>query len=112
MVGGWPLFNKSLLSLDPGKYKIVSVDALPNELDYIDKGIAPVLLAQPVYDWGYKSVGFIVDKIVLGKDVQAYNKMDLVKVTKDNLGDWARQLKAWGMTDVDPKYLAMAPAKK
>jgi hypothetical protein len=28
-------------------------------------------------------------------------------VSKDNLGTWARQLKAWGFTDVDPKYLAM-----
>jgi hypothetical protein len=34
--------------------------------------------------------------------------MDLVRVSKDNLGSWARQLKAWGFTDVDPKYLALA----
>ena len=106
MVGGWPLFSKSLLSLDPTKYKIVSVDALAAELPYVDKGIAPVLLAQPVYDWGYKSVSIIVDKIN-GKDVPAINKMELTKVTKDNLGTWAQQLKTWGFTDVDPKYLAL-----
>jgi len=28
-------------------------------------------------------------------------------VSKDNLGQWARQLKDWGFTDVDPKFLAM-----
>src|SRR6185437_11317296 len=88
MVGGWPLFAQSLLTLDPAKVKIVAVDALPPELAYVDKGIAPVLLAQPTYDWGYKSVGFIVDKVGLGKDVPTINKMDLIKVTKDNLGDW------------------------
>ena len=33
--------------------------------------------------------------------------MELVRVSKENLGDWARQLKAWGFTDVDPKYLAL-----
>jgi len=110
MVGGWPLFATSLLTLDPTKVKIVSVDALPQELPYIEKGIAPVLLAQPVYDWGYKSVGFIVDKVILGKDVPAINKMDLVKVSTDNLGDWSQTLKKWGFT-VDPKYLAM-PSKK
>ena len=27
--------------------------------------------------------------------------MDLVRVTKDNLGTWARQLRDWGFTDVD-----------
>src|SRR5690242_8277673 len=52
LVGGWPLFTKTLLTdLDPKKLKIVSVDALPAELVYIDKGLAPVLLAQPVYYW-------------------------------------------------------------
>jgi ribose transport system substrate-binding protein len=108
MVGGWPLFNTALLSLDPNKYKIVAVDALPPELPYIDKGITPVLLAQPTYDWGYKSVGFIVDKLVLGKDVPVINKMDLVKVDKSTLGTWAKQLKDWGFTGIDPKFLAMA----
>jgi ribose transport system substrate-binding protein len=112
MIGGWPLFNTSLLSLDPAKYKIVAVDALPAELEYVDKGITPVLLAQPVYDWGYKSVGVIVDKLILKKEVPTVVEMKLIKVTKDNLGDWARQLKAWGFDDVDPKFLAMPPAKK
>jgi ribose transport system substrate-binding protein len=108
MVGGWPLFNTALLSLDPAKYKIVAVDALPPELAYVDKGIAPILLAQPTYDWGYKSVGIIVDKLVLGKDVPVINKMDLIKVDKASLGSWARQLQAWGFTGIDPKYLAMS----
>ena len=110
MVGGWPLFARSLMDLDPNKVKIVAVDALPAELDYVDKGIAPVLLAQPVYDWGYKSVGIIVDHLN-GKAVPVVNKMDLIRVTKDNLGDWANQLKTWGFTDVDPKYLAMKSNK-
>ena len=110
MVGGWPLFARSLLDLDPGKVKIVAVDALPAELDYVDKGIAPVLLAQPVYDWGYKSVGFIVDH-VQGKQVPEINKMDLVRVTKDNLGEWAQTLDKWGMTGIDKKYLSMKTNK-
>lgn len=106
MIGGWPLFSTALLSLDPNKVKIVSIDALPAELGYIDKGIAPVLLAQPVYEWGHKSVELIVDKIILGKEVPKITKMELVKVSKDNLGEWANQLKTWGF-EVDPKYLAM-----
>jgi hypothetical protein len=33
--------------------------------------------------------------------------MELVRVTKDNLGTWARQLQAWGFTDVQEAYLKM-----
>lgn len=110
MIGGWPLFATALLNtLDPAKVKIVSVDALPPELAYVEKGIAPVLLAQPCYDWGYKSVGIIVDKVVLKKDVPVINKMDLVRVSKDNLGDWAKEMQdKWGVKGIDAKILAMA----
>ena len=108
MIGGWPLFTAALLTeLDPAKVKIVAVDGLPAELAYVEKGLAPVLLAQPTYLWGYVSVQTIVDHVYSKKDVPAYVEMKLVRVSKDNLGEWARQLKAWGFTDVDPKYLAL-----
>ncbi len=111
MVGGWPLFAKGLLDLDPKKVQIVAVDALPDQLSYVDAGIAPVLLAQPCYNWGYVSVGKIVDKLVLNKEVAPINKMDLVRVAKENLGTWAVQLKDWGFDKVDQKFLDMAPKK-
>lgn len=105
-IGGWPLFTKTLLTdLDPAKVMIVSVDALPAELPYVAKGIAPVLLAQPTYKWGYVSVEKIIDKVYLKKDVPSVTVMDLVRVSKENLGDWARQLKEWGFTDVPAEYL-------
>jgi ribose transport system substrate-binding protein len=106
MIGGWALFTPSLVNdLDPKRIKIASVDALGSELVYIDKGIAPVLLAQSVYQWGYVGVSTIVDKVINKKDVPTIIPMDLVRVTKDNLGEWARQLKAWGFTDVPDEYL-------
>lgn len=106
MVGGWPLFAKSLLTdLDPAKVKVVAIDALPAELAYVDKGIAPVLLAQPTYKWGYDSVKLIIDKVVNHKEVPTINKMTLVRVTKDSLGTWAQQLKDWGFEGVDDTYL-------
>ena len=108
MIGGWALFTKALLTdLDSSRVKIVSVDALPAELPYVAKGLAPVLLAQPTFLWGYVSVKTIFDKVYNKKDVPAHVQMDLVRVDKDNLGDWARQLKAWGFSDVDQKYLDM-----
>ncbi|HET7233951.1 MAG TPA: substrate-binding domain-containing protein [Longimicrobium sp.] len=110
MVGGWPLFTRTLLTdLDPNRYKVVCVDALPAELAYVDKGIAPVLLAQPVYQWGYVGVKTIVDKIHNHKEVPQNIPMQTVRVSKDNLGQWARQLRDWGFTDVDPQYLSRQP---
>jgi ribose transport system substrate-binding protein len=108
MIGGWPLFTQTLLTdLDPKKVKIVAVDGLPAELAYVEKGLAPVLLAQPTYLWGYESVQRIFDKVQLKKDVPQIIPMDLVRVTKDNLGTWARQLKTWGFTDVPDSYLSL-----
>ncbi len=108
MIGGWPLFTQTLLTdLDPKRVKIVAVDGLPAELPYVEKGLAPVLLAQPTYLWGYESVMRIFDKVHLKKDVPAIIPMALVRVTKANLGTWARQLQAWGFTDVQEAYLKM-----
>ena len=108
MVGGWPLFTKALLKeIDPAKMKIVAVDALPAQLPYVEQGIAPVLLAQPTYKWGYVSVEKIIDRVYLQKEVPKVNRMELVRVSKDNLGTWARQLKAWGFQDVPERYLKL-----
>jgi ribose transport system substrate-binding protein len=108
MIGGWALFTRTLLTdLDPKKIKIVSVDALPAELAYIETGLAPVLFAQPTYSWGYESVKVIFDHVYLKKEVATHVPMELVRVSKDNLGTWARQLKAWGFSDVDARYLAL-----
>ena len=108
MIGGWPLFTQTLLTdLDPNKVKIVAVDALPAELPYVQKGLAPVLLAQPTYLWGYVSVNKIFEKVHLKQDVPTIMPMELVRVSKENLGTWARQLKAWGFTDVGEEFLKM-----
>ena len=69
--------------------------------------MAPVLFAQPTYSWGYVSVKTIFDHVYLKKPAPAMVQMELVRVSKDNLGTWARQLKEWGFSDVDPKYLAL-----
>jgi ribose transport system substrate-binding protein len=108
MIGGWALWTKALLTtIDPAKVKVVSVDALPQSLPYIARGIAPVLLAQPTYDWGYVSVNTIVDRVLLHKDVPEHVQMNLIRVSKENLGTYARQLAAWGFPGVDSSFLAL-----
>ena len=108
MVGGWALFTKTLLTdLDPKKVKLVAVDALPTELPYVEKGLAPVLLAQSSYLWGNVGVTKIIDKIFYKKDVPEVVSMDPVRVTAESLGSWARQLRQWGFPDVPEEYLKL-----
>jgi ribose transport system substrate-binding protein len=110
MVGGWPLFRSSqslALAEDLKKrgLKVVAVDALPEQLNYVERGLVPVLWAQPVYLWGKVGVETIVDKVLLGKAVPQRIRMDLVRVSRENLGSWSRQLKSWGFVGIPEEYL-------
>jgi ribose transport system substrate-binding protein len=108
MAGGWALFTKTLLTdLDPKKVKLVAVDALPTELPYVEKGLAPVLLAQASYLWGNVGITKIIDKIHYKKDVPEVVTMDPIRVTAETLGSWARQLRVWGFPDVPEEYLKL-----
>jgi len=108
MIGGWAISTPRLIKeLDPKKVKVVAVGAGPAQLPYVQSGLAPVLLALPTYDWGYVSVQRIFDKVHLKKDVPAIlPPMAMVRVTNDNLGTWARQLRTWGFT-VPEQYLKL-----
>jgi len=107
-IGGWPLFTKTLLNdLDPEKYTVVSSDGLPPELPYVAEGTVSTLAAYTPYDWGYYPVKLIIDKIYLKKDVPEINPMEVVIVTKENLGEWARLLKSQGFEDVPEEYLTI-----
>jgi ribose transport system substrate-binding protein len=108
MIGGWALFTPRLMKeLDPQKVKVVAVNALPAQLAFVETGLAPVLLALPTYNWGYISVQRIVDKVHLKQEVPTViPPMEPVRVTKDNLGTWARQMKTWGGS-VPDRYLKL-----
>jgi ribose transport system substrate-binding protein len=108
MVGGWPLFEETLLNkIEPGKIKIVAVDALPVQLIYIEKGAVQALLGQPTFKWGKISVENIIKKLHLKEEVPENIKMKTIRVSIENLGGWARQLRAWGYDGIPEKYLIM-----
>ncbi len=68
MVGGWPLFLDGALDSvkDFNQTKVVSVDALPKQLDYVESGQVACLVAQKCFDWGYESV-MIMENLRTGK---------------------------------------------
>ncbi|MGA2749037.1 MAG: substrate-binding domain-containing protein, partial [Verrucomicrobiota bacterium] len=49
MIGSWALFTDALLKWEPGRVKIVAMDALPSELPYVRQGVVARLFAQQTY---------------------------------------------------------------
>lgn len=97
-VGGWPLFTRGALRWEPGDVAVVSVDALPAQLAYLESGHVGVLLAQDCYGWGRNSVRLLLDKIVLGQDppggVRQLDPLQPVRVddVASVRADWERWL--------------------
>jgi ribose transport system substrate-binding protein len=96
MIGGWPLFTDNALKWQPGTVKCVSVDALPPELAYLRSGHVQLLLAQQVYEWGYRSVEHLINKIHLKKNPATVKDVSpLVPVTKANVDEFAKNWEKW-----------------
>jgi ribose transport system substrate-binding protein len=96
MIGGWPLFTDNALKWPPGTVKCVSVDALPQQLGYLRSGHVQMLLAQQVYEWGYRSVEHLVNKIHLKENPKSVKDVSpLVPVTKDNVDTFAKNWDKW-----------------
>jgi ribose transport system substrate-binding protein len=96
MVGGWPLFTDNALKWAPGTVKVVAVDALPAQLNYVRDGHVQELLAQQCYEWGNVSAHLLVDKIVNNKTPPAtFVDSPLIPVTKDNVEDYSKNWDIW-----------------
>jgi ribose transport system substrate-binding protein len=110
MIGGWPLFRSSqspamMNEIQKRNLKVVAVDALPEQLVYLERGLVPVLWAQPVYEWGTVGVSTIVDKVLLKKSPPRTIRMEPIRVAREDLKAYAQKLHGWGFT-VPQEYLA------
>jgi ribose transport system substrate-binding protein len=96
MIGGWPLFTDNALKWQPGTVTCVAVDALAPELAYLKSGHVQLLLAQQCYEWGYRSVEHLINRVYLKKDPPAVKDVSpLVPVTKDNADEFAKKWEKW-----------------
>ena len=96
MIGGWPLFTADALKWPPGSIKVVSVDALPAQLNYVRNGYVEALLAQDCYGWGTKSIDILLNKIVNNQAPAEVKVIDpLTLVTKENVDAFAENWKKW-----------------
>ena len=96
LLGGWPLFTDNALKWKPGTIKCVCVDALPQQLGYVRSGHVPLLLAQDVYGYGYRSVEHLVNKLHLKKPAPpAVDNTPLTPVSKENVDAFAKNWEKW-----------------
>jgi len=96
MVGAWALFTDALMKWEPGKIKIVAADALPAELPYVRKGIVAKLFAQHTYNWGYRSIEILADRIIFDKDPENIHEYSaLIPVSKENVDEFAKNWEKW-----------------
>jgi len=96
MIGGWPLFTDNALKWAPGTVKCVSVDALPQQLGYLRNGKVQMLLAQQVYEWGYRSVEHLINKLHLKQNPKSAKDLsELIPVTKANVDEFGRNWEKW-----------------
>ncbi len=96
LVGGWPLYTDNALDGIYENAKIVSMDPLPLPLEYAMKGQVQVLVGQPYYGWGEKSVEMIIDKLNFDRSPAAemvYADFDIV--TSDDAEEYAKQWDMW-----------------
>lgn len=96
MVGGWPLFTENALDGVADKAKVVSVDHLPEQLNYIRAGQVQALVGQDCYGWGYRTVEMLFDKVHDNKDpAQVVNNFELSVVTSANVDEYAETWNKW-----------------
>jgi ribose transport system substrate-binding protein len=96
MIGSWALFTDALLKWEPGKVKVVAMDALPPELPYVRKGVVARLYAQQTYQWGYRSIEILADKVILKRDPAiAVEYSPLPLVDKRNVDQIEQDWKKW-----------------
>src|SRR5438094_559684 len=96
MIGGWPLFTDNALKWQPGTVKCVAVDALPPELAYLRSGHVQLLLAQQCYEWGYRSVEHLFNKVHFKKNPPSVRDVSpLVPVSKANVDEYAKNWDKW-----------------
>jgi ribose transport system substrate-binding protein len=93
--GAWALFTPPpgpFSSKKPGSIAVISIDALPEELDYVRQGYVQVLMGQKLWGWGYESVRMLKD-IKEGKKVEGVIDSGVDIVTKENVEEYAQKWK-------------------
>lgn len=96
LVGGWPLYTDNALDGIYENAKIASMDPLPLPLEYAMKGQVQVLVGQPYFGWGEKSVEMIVEKLHFDRSPESEMVIaDFDIVTSETAEEFAKNWESW-----------------
>lgn len=59
----WPLLGMPALPWKPNELPVVAIQSSPSAFIYVDQGYLDALVVHPYYDWGYKSVETMIEKL-------------------------------------------------
>lgn len=96
LLSGFPLFGAGGLPWGVGGPRVVSVDALPEQLEYLRMGLVQALIAQNCYAWGTRSVELLIERIIDGASPPNARVVAPLEVVRpaDAL-EWERRWDRW-----------------
>ena len=59
----WPLLGMPALPWEAGEIPVVAIQSSPSAFMYVDQGYLDELVVHPYYEWGYKGVETLVEKL-------------------------------------------------
>lgn len=95
--GAWALFTPPpgpFASKKPGDLAVVSIDALPEQLDYVRQGYVQVLMGQKLWGWGYESIRLLKEYKEGKTPAQPLIDSGLDIITKENVEEYAAKWKS------------------
>jgi ribose transport system substrate-binding protein len=99
-LGSWALLKKNSLPWDAGEIKVVAGYAVPEELEYVKSGYVQVLIGVNCCEAGYKSIEFLVKKILKNHEPEHPMIYDpLVRISQNNLSEWQLKWNKWLIKD-------------
>jgi ribose transport system substrate-binding protein len=87
---------KNSLKWKPGEVKVVAGNAIPVELEYVKSGYVQSLVGVNCFQYGYKSVEILLDKIIKNKTPrEQLIYSPLTAVTKREVNEWSLNWNKW-----------------
>jgi ribose transport system substrate-binding protein len=94
--GSWVFQSKDPFPWKPGEVKIVAGNAVQKELEYVKSGYVQSLVGVNCFQYGYKSVEILLDKILKNKTPnEPLMYAPLTPVTEKNVSEWSVNWNKW-----------------
>jgi ribose transport system substrate-binding protein len=92
----WPLLGMPALPWEAGERPIVAIQSTPSAFIYVDQGYLNALIVHPYYEWGYRSVETLIEKLHNGQSPESTTLRTTPRVVDwRNAADYRESWKRW-----------------